>query len=573
MQRHMIEHSQLRLHLGTILAMLALAGSTHGQAPCPSAHAEAWRHRDVSADSRAFGSVTAINDVGDRAAASGNYVHQGLQTGAVWLIANRGTPNQHATKLIPSVVYDYMSFGLSLAMDGAGELLIAGAPSPGPSGPPRAFVYRYDGANWNEELMFIGTPSDWLGATAAIARDGSVFAVGAPMRLQGLTVTTGAIEVFRRQAGAWNHEATVIPTDVVLNHRIGNSIALSGDGRFLAGRTFVSANSPVPNGAVYVFEHVAGNWVQAAKLQEPVAYSSGGFGMALAFDHTGSVLAAGNFQDSRLANTQGAVSIFRRVGTAWSFETALLPTSPLPGTVFGQSVALNQAGDRLLVGAPGSGFAGVGTGAVEEFEFVGGTWNQVRTHVSPTPQFAAGFGRRSALACNATGSVWIAGEPQADTHSVDAGQVHVFRASCLDAVTYCTAQTNTLGCVPQIGAQGTPSASSTSGFRISVRNVRNQQNGMLLYGTNGRASIPWLGGTLCVQPPLRRTPLLNSSGSPAPANDCSGVLLRDFNAWTFAAADPALFAGQHVRAQFYSRDPGAVQNLNLSDALEFYLEP
>jgi hypothetical protein len=62
-------------------------------------------------------------------------------------------------------------------------------------------------------------------------------------------------------------------------------------------------------------------------------------------------------------------------------------------------------------------------------------------------------------------------------------------------------------------------------------------------------------------------------GSAAPANDCSGVLLRDFNACTFTAGDAALFPGRHVRAQFYSRDPGAVQNLNLSDAVEFYLEP
>jgi hypothetical protein len=516
--------------------------------------------------------MTAINDVGDLAAASGNYVHQGVLTGAVWVVSGLGTPAQRTTRILANAPYEYMWFGWSLALDGRGEVLIVGAPSGGPApGAARVFAYRYDGANWNEELMFTGTPGDWLGATAAVARDGSVFAVGAPQRMQGWNVTSGAIEVFRRQAGAWNHEATVIPTDVVLNHRIGNSIALSGDGRFLAGRTFVSSNSPVPNGAVYVFEHVASNWVQVAKLQEPVAYSGGGFGMALAFDHTGSGLAAGNPQDSRLAYFQGAVSIFRRDGAAWSYDAALLPSLPLPNTGFGQAVAMNATGDRLLVGAPAAGVAGYVTGAVEEFEVVGGVWNRVQVHVSPTPQFDAGFGRP--LKCNATGSVWIAGEPQADTHSVDAGQVHVFRAQCLDAVTYCTAQTNTLGCVPQIGAQGTPSASSTSGFRISVRNVRNQQNGMLLYGTNGRAAIPWLGGTLCVQPPLRRTPLVNSRGSAAPANDCSGVLLRDFNAWTFAAGDPALFPGQHVRAQFYSRDPGAVQNLNLSDAVEFYLEP
>lgn len=153
------------------------------------------------------------------------------------------------------------------------------------------------------------------------------------------------------------------------------------------------------------------------------------------------------------------------------------------------------------------------------------------------------------------------------------GAVQLFEANCLTPQVYCTAQVNTLGCVPAIAAQGTASASAASGFTISVSQARNRQNGMLLYGTSGRAALPWHAGTLCVAPPLRRTPVLNSLGSAAPTNDCSGVLARDFNAWAFSANDPELFAGQHVRAQFYSRDPGAPGNLNLSDALEFYLEP
>jgi len=56
------------------------------------------------------------------------------------------------------------------------------------------------------------------------------------------------------------------------------------------------------------------------------------------------------------------------------------------------------------------------------------------------------------------------------------------------------------------------------------------------------------------------------------APDCSGVLARDFNTWISTAGDPSLFVGQLVRAQFYSRGPGAASPLNLSDAVEFCLE-
>jgi hypothetical protein len=96
---------------------------------------------------------------------------------------------------------------------------------------------------------------------------------------------------------------------------------------------------------------------------------------------------------------------------------------------------------------------------------------------------------------------------------------------------------------------------------------------MLFYGTSGRAAYPWNGGTLCVEPPLRRTPLLNSGGSPPGVANCSGVFARDFNAWVSTSQDPTLFPGQHVRAQYYARDPAAPSHVNLSDAVEFYLEP
>jgi hypothetical protein len=412
-----------------------------------------------------------------------------------------------------------------------------------------------------------------LGYSVAISAEGDVFAAGAPMREECCTTYIGGVYIYRRGTAGWHREALVIPTDAPLNFHIGNSIAMSGDGRYVAGRAFVSQTSAVPSGAVYVFEHNAGSWTQVAKLQEPVAYSNGGFGMALAMDYDGRTLVAGNTSDSRYASLNGAATIFRVTSTGWSFDGVVLPNPPIAGGYFGGSVSLNNSGDRLFVGEVGAVVGGVDdAGRVDEFHRGVAGWSRVASHVTPTPG-ATGAGFGDVVLSSASGHRWVASEPWADFNGTDSGVAHVFDSTCDDPVVYCTAQTNTLGCVPQIGAQGTPSASSTSGFRISVRNVRNQQNGMLLYGTNGRAAIPWLGGTLCVQPPLRRTPLVNSRGSAAPASDCSGVLLRDFNTWTFGAGDPALFPGQHVRAQFYSRDPGAVQNLNLSDAVEFYLEP
>jgi hypothetical protein len=320
-----------------------------------------------------------------------------------------------------------------------------------------------------------------------------------------------------------------------------------------------------------MFERSGTAWNQIAKLQEPVAHSNGGFGIALDLDNDAQTLAVGNPQDSRLLYWQGAVSIFRKAGGSWAYDAVLLPSSPSVQGGFGFSVALNSAGDRLLVGSPDQQLAGVDVGGVEEFEFTSSGWQSLGVHFAPTPEYAAHFGW--SLATSTTARRWATGEIHSDAHGTDRGQVHLFDAPCLAPIVYCTAQTNSLGCVPQIATLGTPSSSAPSGFTIWVTNMRNQQNGLLFYGTSGRAASPWFGGTLCIAPPVRRTPPVSSGGTPPPAADCSGVFTRDFNAWTSTSVDPALFPGQHIRAQFYGRDPAAPHHVNLSDAVEFYLEP
>ena len=140
---------------------------------------------------------------------------------------------------------------------------------------------------------------------------------------------------------------------------------------------------------------------------------------------------------------------------------------------------------------------------------------------------------------------------------------------------YCTAKTNSLGCTPAIGFSGTSSASASSGFQIRATNVLNNKNGLLFYGSNGRAALAFQGGTLCVRTPVRRTPAVNSGGNPPP-NNCSGIFSIDMNA--FAAGglggNPApelSVPGTLIDAQWWGRDPGFVapSNTTLSDGLEF----
>lgn len=146
----------------------------------------------------------------------------------------------------------------------------------------------------------------------------------------------------------------------------------------------------------------------------------------------------------------------------------------------------------------------------------------------------------------------------------------------LPPVPYCTAKLNSLGCLPNLIATGTPSASAPSGFLLSCGNVLNAKPGLLLYSLGGSSVAPFQGGFLCLAAPIRRTPGVNSGGSPPPNSDCSGQWQLDFNAFTQGGyggnPSPALLVpGTQVNAQWWGRDPGfaSPNNTALSSALEF----
>lgn len=145
---------------------------------------------------------------------------------------------------------------------------------------------------------------------------------------------------------------------------------------------------------------------------------------------------------------------------------------------------------------------------------------------------------------------------------------------------YCTAKTNALGCTPTLSSSGTPSATAGSGFTIQSTQNRNDKWGLLLYGVSGQASGPFSGGTLCINTPISRSGALNSTGTPWPGVDCTGVFTIDMNAFAVGSLGgtplPALLVpGTIVDSQFWGRDPGfaSPDSTSLSAGLEYTVGP
>ena len=134
---------------------------------------------------------------------------------------------------------------------------------------------------------------------------------------------------------------------------------------------------------------------------------------------------------------------------------------------------------------------------------------------------------------------------------------------------YCTSKMNSAGCTAKIGFSGEPSATSPFPFEITAAEVINNKNGVLFYGY-APSNLPFLGGYLCVEQPIRHFGIHNSGGDPPP-NNCSGSFSVDFNAFIQSGKDPALLPCISIYCQWWYRDKfdPTGHTVGLSDALEF----
>lgn len=161
----------------------------------------------------------------------------------------------------------------------------------------------------------------------------------------------------------------------------------------------------------------------------------------------------------------------------------------------------------------------------------------------------------------------MVGWPSADFSGLDSGRARVWSGTPFPVTTYCTATTSGAGCAATISTTGSPSASIPTPFTIRATQVNYNKVGLMFYGRHGEA-LPYNGGVLCVEPPLKRTWVLNSGGS----TGCNGQLSLNMNNWIQGQNDLTLGAGDTVFAQFWYRDT-TTSGVAYSNAVLFTINP
>ena len=482
-----------------------------------------------------FGLATAAE--GDRAGvideAMGNGVLREFQrSGASWSFSQ-------STTLLSNLD--------TAVVDVDGEWMILGAPYWGIEGTAR--VYRRVNGVWQHFawLPLPSTPGFPVYYGWCVDVDGDRIAVGNP-----LDPPSGAVYIWRWRTSMWLLEAAVNGPSP-LGPNLGSGVALHGDDLLVASRTHVELHRFDPSAGEWVFQNVVLSGLNGLTVPTRISIAINDDGVAL----------VGDPHDDTVWSDAGAVHVLERVGGVWGARAKLFSTTPLPGAQFGYSVACR--GPLLAAGAPNANSVGL---IVRN-----GGWQSSALVTASDAQPGDRFGESLAIATTATNlsASLLVGSPQHDSSGADAGAAYFFEVAH-DAVVYCSSKLNSLGCLPRMGFNGVPSASSPTPFTILASSVLNQRNGVFFYGLSGPAAAPFQGGLKCVASPTRRTGTLNSGGTPPFANDCSGIYGFDFNAWIAAGADPSLVAGVNVRGQFWSRDPAASFGVGLSEAIEFLIQ-
>ncbi len=312
----------------------------------------------------------------------------------------------------------------------------------------------YFGSYHNNGTWFYGecTKVSQNGLTliaSAVGEDGSVAGSNINSTNNNSSSSAGAVYVYTRSSlsANWAFQAKIKPTVLDAEDRFGNAVDISADGNTIVVGAFyedgsgngvnpASNNSASRAGAAYVFVRSGSTWSQQAYLKSnAVTKVDDLFGTSVAISGDGNTVAVGaigddtggagiNPPESDTELSAGAVFVYKRSGSTWTYNAFLKPTTNDAYDYFGLSVSLNQDGTTLAAGAVGEDGSNLGvnplsnnstsdSGAAYIFTYSGSAWS-MQAYIKSTGTGAGDwFGK--AIDLDSSGNRLIVGARYEDT--------------------------------------------------------------------------------------------------------------------------------------------------------------
>ncbi len=290
----------------------------------------------------------------------------GFDAGAAYVFNLEGSEWYETQKLVPSDATPQMMFG-RVSMSGDVILVTASRddyldPKDPYCNAGSAYVFRYDGAQWLEETKLTASDADChdlFGISGDVC--GTTIVIGALLD-DDAGSNAGSAYVYHYDGFNWNQQQKLIPKDLDGGEKFGISVALSDD--------IIVVGAPRDDelghksGSAYVYRLDGNLWFEEAKLTA----SDGGiwdqFGISVAID--GDVICLGASTDPDGGTDSGSAYLFTWNGEEWVELAKLTADEPTPFDYFGDAVAVR--GTTAMVSAVWDDDNGEASGSVFVFD-------------------------------------------------------------------------------------------------------------------------------------------------------------------------------------------------------------
>jgi trimeric autotransporter adhesin len=213
-------------------------------------------------------------------------------------------------------------FGYAVALSGNGDMLAVGSQNED-GGRGAVYAYARSGGAWSQQTRLRASNierDDQFGCSVGISDDGNTILAGsceedamlagiqppsAGANDRGDDASAGAAYIFVHADGRWSQQAYMKAFNTRINDQFGWALAISGDGNTAAigshledsGAKGIDGDekdfSSEDSGAVYVYTRKGTEWSPAAYVKAPNTKPSAEFGIAVALNGDGKMLAVG----------------------------------------------------------------------------------------------------------------------------------------------------------------------------------------------------------------------------------------------------------------------------------------
>ncbi|WP_192485284.1 DUF4347 domain-containing protein, partial [Cysteiniphilum marinum] len=316
--------------------------------------------------------------------------------------------------------------GLSVSISSDGSRIAFGLPGDDGGGANRgsAQVYEYDGTNWIQlGSTIIGVNAGFeVGQSVSLNDDGNRLAIG-ERRSNNAGADTGSTRLFEYNGSGWVQLGSTIHGEMS-NNDAGFSVSLNAAGDRVAIGAPYNDGAGSNAGHVRVYEYNGTNWGQ---LGLDLDGENGGdlFGYSVALNDSGDRLIAGAKLNDGNGLNSGHARVFDWNGSVW-VQLGNDIEGVAANNDAGEAVAISSSGNRIAVAAPFNDGIASNAGHVRIFDWDGASWNLVDVAITGNGQTGSGDLFGSSVALNNDGSRVIIGAPNNDNGGGDAGFVQVY---------------------------------------------------------------------------------------------------------------------------------------------------